>query len=301
MTASFQATSIGEIVLEQIRNGMESLGEVANTFEKSLYVRTTSGHLLHITSRVVRSPVTVNLEAPAVDFQTLAKPSEKVEAIDEAIRVGEHIFRFDGAALYRNGPLAFDPRALGAVPTYLEEATTILRILEKEMSVIDELSPSHDKVASAIAGIIGAVKEGRSQNLIDSATELVGLGGGFTPVGDDFVGGFLVAHNALGSTIGRDRVNLPLALLAERTTWASAQLLNYMQNLILDEQLERILRAVASGSGEHFQVEMMDFVPRGHTSGLDILAGLVVGLSVVSDMNSGGHLTSNVLERLGFS
>lgn len=101
-------------------------------------------------------------------------------------------------------------------------------------------------------------------------TALVGLGDGFTPVGDDVVCGWLVTRHALGL-----RHDGPLPLY--RTTRVSGALLLRAAVGEAIPQLSDLLVAVASGVG-HEQVlsQLDDLVRVGSSSG----AGLAIGAAL---------------------
>ena len=99
---------------------------------------------------------------------------------------------------------------------------------------------------------------------------LIGRGGGFTPVGDDVVCGWLVTRHAVGHRYGT-----PLPL--HRTTAVSgAFLLRAVEGEVIP-QLSDLLVAVASGVGaEQVLSQLDDLVQVGATSG----AGLAIGAAV---------------------
>jgi hypothetical protein len=102
---------------------------------------------------------------------------------------------------------------------------------------------------------------------------LIGRGGGFTPVGDDVVCGWLVTRHAMGH-----RHVKPLAL--HRTTAVSgALLLRALEGEVIP-QLSDLLVAVASGVGaEQVLSQLGDLVHIGSTSGAGLAIGAAVALS----------------------
>lgn len=104
---------------------------------------------------------------------------------------------------------------------------------------------------------------------------LIGRGGGFTPVGDDVVSGWLVARHAMGH---RYAESLPL----HRTTAVSgAFLLRAVEGEVIP-QLSDLLVAVASGVGaEQVLSQLVDLVHIGATSGAGLAIGAAVALTAV--------------------
>ena len=135
----------------------------------------------------------------------------------------------------------------------------------------------------------------------DAAFRIVGLGSGFTPSGDDALGGFLAAYNSLAPTIGRSRISLPFVSLETKTSWISAKLLDYMQRLILDDQICRVIDSAAEGSEDALVLALETLLPRGHTSGIDISAGVVLALSLIRDVAFEEEETESIANMLGLS
>jgi hypothetical protein len=106
---------------------------------------------------------------------------------------------------------------------------------------------------------------------------LIGRGGGFTPVGDDVVCGWLVTRHAMGH-----RHDKPLPL--HRTTpVSSAFLLRAVEGEVIP-QLSDLLVAVASGvGGEQVLSQLDDLAQIGSTSG----AGLAIGAAVALSLDEG--------------
>jgi len=124
--------------------------------------------------------------------------------------------------------------------------------------------------------------------------ELVGLGPGLTPAGDDFLVGFLAVHKFFSSSLGEflkhERCKNKLRRKAESTTGIVAfQFLAFALEGIFSETLyavfdELILEIYYKGQTlytkgrgkERKQTEY--FLTRGHSSGADTLTGTVFGL-----------------------
>jgi hypothetical protein len=117
-----------------------------------------------------------------------------------------------------------------------------------------------------------------------AAMKIVGLGYGFTPSGDDFLGGFLATYNSLARSINREPILLDFSELRERTGWISARLLDYMQRLVLDEQLDHIITCVVEGRVDALVGTVEALLSRGHTSGIDIATGILLALSLIQDL-----------------
>jgi hypothetical protein len=139
------------------------------------------------------------------------------------------------------------------------------------------------------------------QRFREITSTIVGLGSGFTPSGDDTLGGFLAVYNALAKAIQRHQIILDFAALQQRTSWISAKLLDYMQRLILDEQLSSMMEAAARGDSDSLILEAQTLLPRGHTSGIDIDTGAILALSLIRDIALHEEDTETIASRLGLT
>lgn len=105
-------------------------------------------------------------------------------------------------------------------------------------------------------------------------SELVGLGQGLTPAGDDFLLGILAALDLLGAA--SERAALCAALKLQRTNRISAAFLQAAAASVYAEYLLLLLRALACGAPQG-EIERcaVRVLQTGHTSGSDTLSGLL--------------------------
>jgi len=129
----------------------------------------------------------------------------------------------------------------------------------------------HNALTAHAQPALDAIDEWLAGNALDPrAEQLIGLGPGLTPSGDDYLGGVMVALHALGR--GSQAAALWRRLeprLASRTSAISAAHLAAAAAGHAHEALHRIL------DGE-LDLDALDAV--GHTSGWDALAGAVAVL-----------------------
>ena len=119
-----------------------------------------------------------------------------------------------------------------------------------------------------------------------SALALLGLGGGLTPSGDDFVGALLFARRLLGGVgladaHGWRRVADAVVQAAPaRTHPISAALLGDLVGGCGHAPLHDLVSALASGQTSSARAAAASLVRLGHSSGWDLLAGLSTGLAL---------------------
>ena len=135
--------------------------------------------------------------------------------------------------------------------------------------------------------ILTAQAEGLN-GVFDPALELIGLGPGLTPAGDDFVGGLLFAVQQLGRAYPeRVRRNLVRRnAFLERARGATSQIsfaiLCDLAHGHGPEPMHALLLALLHGEEPVRALSAAEAITRiGHTSGWDMLAGMLIGLSLL--------------------
>jgi hypothetical protein len=297
-----QARSVGPIAygaLKSLEAG--SIGEITNSFQNSFYVRTSDDELIFVTNLPVKSPITVNLDSDA-NFEHLLKPIGQVFFDNSELRVGDDLaidLRSASTSPDQPGLSTLKIEKLGGA---VHVATAILSIVDTDQSVLDPASIAYKGAEQFVRkGILSLRDAGDSEAFRESAEKIVGLGPGFTPSGDDVLGGLLGTYNSLSRAVRRPKIIFDFEYLNKSTSWISAKLLDYMQREVFDDQVAHLIRSAESADKDGFIVALETLLPRGHTSGLDILVGSVLALSVLRDVASNGHETETTIERLGFS
>jgi len=302
LRTSLQARCVGRIAYQALKSlKAGSVGEITNSFPNSFYVRTPVDELVFVTNLPVKSPITINLDSDG-NFQQLLKPLGRVFFEDAELRVGNDLtidLRTASTPPDQPNPTAL---SIGQLGEAVHDATTILSLVDTDQSVLDPASITYKgAVEFARKGILSLRDAGDSEDFRETAEKIVGLGPGFTPSGDDVLGGLLGTYNSLSQAVRRPRILFDLEFLKKRTNWISAKLLGYMQRGIFDDQVADLVRSVESANKDEFIVALETLLPRGHTSGVDISVGSVLALSVLRDVSCDGHETETTIRRLGFS
>lgn len=134
-----------------------------------------------------------------------------------------------------------------------------------------------------VAALATACDADRASDAVEPALALLGLGAGLTPSGDDLVGGVFFARRWLGAAGVADAAGWRAAAETiraaahDRTHRISAALLGDLLDGDSYAPLHDVLAALAAGDDD---VEAARRLTRlGHSSGWDMLAGLLVGLA----------------------
>lgn len=300
MPIALRANCVGSLALKALNTGNpEIAGQVVNTFPNSFYLKTSTGDLVFVTNRSVRSPITVNLDTTS-NLEGI-KPLQLLHAHGEEIQIGaDFVIDLSEASTYQSQ--LTHPSRLGSefaqIGRVLHVVSFILSIIDVSQSAMDPHAIAHAGIVDFVSdGIILLRRSGMDRRFQEAALKIVGLGAGFTPSGDDVLGGFLLAYNSFVETIGREPVLLESRLLEEKTSWISAKLLDYMQHRIVDEQLRAIVDSVIN-ENEDAVIALETLLPRGHTSGIDIAVGTILALSLIRDIAFGKEETESTASKL---
>lgn len=135
-----------------------------------------------------------------------------------------------------------------------------------------------------VLGIVQAGIAGQLGEMMSMADGLVGLGSGLTPSGDDFLGGLLFAIRALEKALppvkSRSSV-ISIERYAGRTHLISLTLLDDLAKGHAIAPMHELVNGLISGeSRDDFHCHTMDLIRVGHSTGWDLLTGLLTGLLI---------------------
>ncbi|MEM9360383.1 MAG: DUF2877 domain-containing protein [Pseudomonadota bacterium] len=153
-----------------------------------------------------------------------------------------------------------------------------------------DLYPEPDCVNPAIVGLLAAFLCAKDFELEEPDIELkdlaafVGLGGGLTPSGDDFLGGVMIALHAMGFVAACTAVWSVVGPVAEQTTnRISFEHLSYASQGQTIEPLEKLKHATLAGRIEEILALAEEVSRVGHTSGWDIVSGMLCGFEAAEN------------------
>ncbi len=303
MPVTLRATTIGSLAEETLKTteDTEIIGQVVSAFPNSFYLKTSTDELIFVVNRPLRSPITVNIDSASA-LDQIVKLLDFVYSDGEQIRVSGVVVDLEQALPYesKRSYSQQTSESFAEIGEPLRAISFILRIIDTSQSVLDLRGLSHGGATRFVNdGVLILRREGMEQRFHQAALGIIGLGSGFTPSGDDTLGGFLAVYNALAGSVSRPPIALDFATLEDRTSWISAKLLDYMQRLVLDEQLSSVIDTAVSGDPDALVLKLETLLPRGHTSGIDIAVGMILALSLIRDIASHEKWTEAIVGALG--
>ena len=118
-----------------------------------------------------------------------------------------------------------------------------------------------------------------------AATNLVGLGVGLTPSGDDFLGGYLAGLFAHGYLNEKNyQAMAPLAKKSSQTTPLGGQFLRYACLGSFSEHIVELISAMQIGEAQNILAHVRKVLTFGSSSGADTLAGLLAMRGIHGNM-----------------
>jgi hypothetical protein len=166
-------------------------------------------------------------------------------------------------------------QAIHELASRLSTEQELIRLLESAASETGNLSLNTEGTIYKISRILD---KGSSHLAFDHLQELVGLGPGLTPLGDDVILGGLLALNRWKRVINPDldlvKFNqLLLSIATEKTNKISVSLFNCAVKGSGDERLLVILDSFFSGEEPTIE-QMRDLLNWGSSSGVGVLTGI---------------------------
>jgi hypothetical protein len=164
----------------------------------------------------------------------------------------------------------------------------ISSLIDGNRQAISKADPLLAKARNSILDLVTACFNFDMAEAIRRGKELVGLGPGLTPSGDDFLGGLLFAAHSLKTAYPQD-FNWEEEPVTDLIDWASTQTHPISQAILRDhasghgpEPLHEVVTSLLKGENlDHTMVEVTRLIEIGDTSGWDIMAGMLTGMLFV--------------------
>lgn len=277
------ARNVGIGAAEALRPG--GGGRVVAAFGRSLYLRCNDALLCVGADTIGSGPINIPCEvAPSEDWRDFAMCGDPVSFNEHALIIGDTAIAVGTAPVWTPTSLPGWCRA-GLSEKLAELEVALPPVLPAGGLGICLREESAKRADSAVfyaaAPAIDALQRWARNEVSDQEPdwivgELLGLGPGLTPSGDDFLGGFLAALAATGR---RDRANVLAHCIgrlgAEGTNEISLAHLNATIRFGLCEVLHNLLWSLLDPGREKVALAMGPAVALSNHSPWDALAGIV--------------------------
>ena len=296
-----------------------SLGTVMNVFNKAVNIKTNEDKLLVVSLGTIRSPVNINIgplmdqSSPGYSFNSFlgfVQNSDEVLVIDKprsnnniARQVSNEIDIMVGKkwVILVNKPIHFFENdilklKLNKLEKFIDYRQAIFSVLAEGAALQQTgslLNP--DKTTEGLLPMfLNSIQEG-NHGVVDISSGiftdklsrcllgLCGRGPGFTPAGDDFVGGFLAIINWIRTSLKIGPRIVPGVEYRKLTTWTSFKLMECNAHGLVDIEIQNLINSIARGDVLQYIDSVRLIAKRGHTSGIDFATGATVGLYLAID------------------
>lgn len=255
---SFRVEIAGRSAAAALRSGP---GEICAVFQRGCYARFDGNRFVFFSGASLgRGP----LNALVSDYQAPALGSRATASLDQM-----QCWRAPapGAAPQRQALTGL----LGAVPGRIPKDGLACLIVGAANQLTEH---AHAALQALDAWLTGA-----GHNPAPAATELIGLGPGLTPSGDDYLAGLMVALHAYGRAAQADLLWKWLApQLTARTSALSAAHLAAAGGGEAHETLHACLLTLAESGEPDWGEALAGIAALGHCSGWDGLAGALAAV-----------------------
>lgn len=291
----------------------EVRGEIHSVFQNALNIKTSGGQLISILSRSRQDgPNTVVTDLPrGMDFITLGlRTGMPVRLGERQVDLGE-----GAVCLHMERAQRWWPRLAGGLDRLdLDRLDRNLQNLREMISHMDDqpglgrlLPRAQDMAAGrwewleeegledlsrrAVRGIqhlLEGTLQRDERRLQKGLDDLLGLGTGLTPSGDDLLLGFLGTLRVVSRRVGGpelesllETISPQIVQMRQKTTFVSGNLLSYACAGRLSATILAVIRALLFEDPALVRQKTSLLLQHGATSGAEILFGILLALSLL--------------------
>jgi hypothetical protein len=271
-----EALRVGEKWLPYRKAAAEHIFTVHSVFNRVINISTDQG-LLSVATEVVGGSSSF-LTIPGGLSECGIEPGDQCVVQSGRMRLAKHSINFQNSVLWK-GPI---PKNYRHNKIKKENITAFKAVLDRKAPTqsawkfINNGSESRG-LKYRFSGL-GAIRRLRKNPL--QAQNLIGLGQGLTPAGDDMLTGFLAIVNHLCED--REYVRMLHGAVSgylHKTTDISAQTLVNALDSDYHEYMQKCIRDLCEGEKESVYISAASLLGIGATSGSDIACGMYFGMS----------------------
>lgn len=276
-------------------HGVISRSEEASVLgltSKGIYLLVNKTHVAFITTEPYASPLTINIE----DFHDYKKYLVIKDSAE--IKRGDILFERTGFKIINSKSTTWKPPDLPSTssnfPSIMKRSDQLISNLQPEIRKSQFLEAASmirraniqsrsNELSQNILLIHHALSDNNTNGLIKVVLPFIGRGQGLTPSGDDFISGMILIQNRWNSIIktGIDLKKINNAVIKRAktaTSSLSANLIELAAKGQADERIINVLDYLITGNKLSDDL-LKDLLSYGNTSGMEILVGIITGIS----------------------
>ena len=274
-----------------------------SVYEGATNILFPTGIVSVVARSIGRGPLNVVLATNHVDFSQVVSKGDKARAGGNLLYAGPALCIYLERAGLFGPPARFRKQPLNCyfVRRNVETAQNLILAVGRleglgtlanptlMMSRTEGSNPFVPPARRSALGFMRAFRQGNALGAIAAAKGLLGLGIGLTPSGDDLLSGLLVAlvlgrRNGFDQSTVVDQIAEGVAESSRGRTTPLSQ--DYIQQAAAGRANEAVLRFVEdlyTGTRGNLSRSMADLIGYGATSGTDIAAGAILGVTLALD------------------
>jgi len=282
-----RATNIGVFADQVLKR--QSSAVTSGISSHGIYLRPSEDWTLFLSFEKYRGPLTVNhptipntLPDIAPNSIVTLSPTE-IGFPNQAVQVSlkdAHIW--DSPTPTKASPVEISHSRVASIidRTFrMANASEFLSLFKSVLSDNPVYPPGISGFETPLTQFIISLEQGKLGGAGKGLIELLGLGPGLTPLGDDFIIGVVLTLNRWEHSLGhlKDLEKLNQSLLSsakQKTTSLSASLLACAVEGAADERLLIVLDSIFSGRESRLE-DLENFLTWGSSSGIAVLAGIM--------------------------
>jgi len=274
--ATYQAKQLGEKAY-QLFNLPEFRGKIVAVFTSTAYLEGENGEIFWLGG----ADLPLHQRALTISYSSeLFCAGEKFYCQGLHLQIGQQIYiSLRQASLWKPAPL--DPGKIPSLPR-------LFQIFQNWLPAFLGIDPSWRKISTRLYSLMASAPSQRIDSIIEVSKKLIGLGPGFSPAGDDFVGGLLFTLHILKKAYP-DHLQLDGRKISDFLEWARSRT-NFISWTILrdlsfgqgPEPGHKIMNNLLQGEDPSaIYLEIDELTQIGHTTGHAIFYGMLTGLRLI--------------------
>jgi len=274
------ALSIGEVAKSVLAVSQNLT--VINGSSRGIFLKSPTRWILFLSFESIPGPLTINLSSETASYFEDVQGGDILLISKQQLRFPEKNVTI---SIAKTPVWRANLPVISLIPKQREEFATNLKmvkdpLLDKILSPIAPEIPMKSPLDQGILMICSALRERRYSILHEFAEDLLGLGKGLTPEGDDFLIGLSLSIASQPTSRDIEYVKSIIKNLIQsaysKTTRISANLLECAANGQADERLCRVLQAVNENNG--YAQAIQELLLWGNSSGRMALIGITTGI-----------------------